>query len=140
MSHDLVLPSGGATTRCRKITVLSSLRSPLQMNFAPSKSCSKNGFFGPTSSWEYSLALPQVESSKSIACQFFGIGIDSVRGFAVSPSIGPQKNSLAFHFALVTVPSPSLRMKPPSPIWVLLYSIPVFASALSLAITARVIG
>ncbi len=53
---------------------------------------------------------------------------------------GPKEYDLAFHRAFVTVPSPSFKQKPPSPMFVLAYSIPVTGSALSFAITAIVIG
>jgi hypothetical protein len=60
-------------------------------------------------------------------------------GLAVSPLTGPWKKFLAFHVALVTVPSANFRQKPPSPMLVP-YSMPVLGSALSLASTAMVIG
>jgi len=87
----------------------------------------------------YSVALDHVLSSKSVAYQLAGIGRRVTVGLAVLPPTGPWKNDFAFQVAFVTVPSPSFRMKPPSPI-LLVYSMPVFGSALSLARTAIVSG
>jgi len=88
----------------------------------------------------YSFARPQSLSSKSVAYQPSGIGVASTRGLRVSPSMGPREKHFAFHEESVTVPSPNFRMKPPSPMFVLAYSMPVLGSALSLAMTAIVIG
>jgi hypothetical protein len=54
--------------------------------------------------------------------------------------MGPREKQRAFHEPFVTVPSPNLSTKPPSPMVVLAYSMPVFGAALSLAMTAIVIG
>ena len=111
-----------------------------QMNLAPSKSCSKNGSFGPTSSSENSLALPQSRSTKSTVYQSSGKGLFTTRGLLLSPFSGPEEITFTFQFELVTVPSPNFSINPPSPMFVFAYSIPVNGSALSIPITAIVIG
>jgi len=133
-------PSGGRATWWRNTTVLSSFTSSVQMNFAPAKSASKNGCLGSISCSEYWRARPQPLSSKSTANQSSGSGVFSTRGLVVSPPTGPWEKHFAFQEPSVTVPSANLRMKPPSPMFVLAYSMPVFGSALSRASTAIVIG
>ncbi|MHC4925419.1 MAG: hypothetical protein ACYTG4_15285, partial [Planctomycetota bacterium] len=87
-----------------------------------------------------SFACGQPLSSKPTENQFSGIFSTFTFGFASSPPTGPWKKFFAFHLVLVTVPSPNFRMKPPSPVLVLLYSIPVSGWPLSRAITAMVMG
>ena len=129
----------GFPTVVRRMTVLSRSRSPVQIQVAPLKSCSKNGCFGSMRSCAYSTAAGHAESSKPGRCQPSGSGSVRTFGSLVSRSMGPCMKHFAFQRASVTVPSANLRMKPPSPIW-LPYSQPVFGSALSLASTAMVIG